>query len=145
MSASITAAPRGFLDTNVLVYWLQDSERAKIVDALLEQRCVISVQVLNELANVMRKKSPMTWQEIANLSKSLLKICELSDVTYHVHELAVALAERYDFSIYDANIISAAAQMRCTVVYSEDMQHGMSIQMPAQFGGGSLSIKNPFL
>ncbi len=139
------APPRGFLDTNVLVYWLQDSERAKTVDTLLAQQCVISVQVLNELANVMRKKSPMTWAEVATMSQTLLKACELSDVTYPVHQLAVTLAERYQFKIYDANILAAAALMRCEVVYSEDMQHGMSIQIPPQFGGNSLSIKNPFL
>lgn len=145
MTAAIPAAPRGFLDTNVLVYWLQDSERAKVVDVLLEQRCVISVQVLNELANVMRKKSPMTWLELTMLSQSLIKICEVSELTVNMHRLAIALAERYQFKMYDANIVAAAAQTRCEVLYSEDMQHGLSVQIPTQFGGGSLSIKNPFL
>ncbi len=145
MTAAIPAVPRGFLDTNVLVYWLQDSDRAKIVDVLLEQRCVISVQVLNELANVMRKKSPMNWAELTTLSQSLMKICEVSELTVNMHQLAIALAERYQFKIYDANIVAAAALTRCEVLYSEDMQHGLSVQIPAQFGGGSLSIKNPFL
>lgn len=145
MTAVLTTSPRAFLDTNILVYWLQDSQRAQVVDALLEQRCVISVQVLNELANVMRKKSPATWAEMATLSQNLVKICELTDLTFAMHQLAIALAERYRFNIYDANIVAAAAAMRCGVVYSEDMQHGMSVQIPTQFGGGSLSIKNPFL
>lgn len=117
----------------------------KTVNLLLEQPCVISVQVLNELANVMRKKSPMTWAQVADLSKTLLKVCELTDLTYSIHELAIALADRYQFKIYDANIVAAAAGMHCTVVYSEDMQHGLNVQIPAQYGGGSLSIKNPFL
>ena len=145
MTATIAAAPRGFLDTNVLVYWLQDSDRATVVDALLERRCVISVQVLNELTHVMRKKSPMNWAELATLSKSMLKICEVCDLTFNMHRLAVLLAERYQFKIYDANIVAAAAQTRCDVLYSEDIQHGMNVQIPAQFGGGSLSIRNPFL
>ncbi len=145
MTATTPAAPRVFLDTNVLVYWLQDSDRAKIVDGLLERRCVISVQVLNELANVMRKKSPMNWAELTMLSQSLMKICEVSELTVNMHQLAIALAERYQFKIYDANIVAAAAQTRCEVLYSEDMQHGLNVKIPAQFGGGSLSIKNPFL
>ena len=145
MTAAIIKELRGFLDTNVLVYWLQDSERAKTVDVLLERRCVISVQVLNELANVMRKKSPMNWAELTALSQSLTKICEVRDLTFNTHQLAVALAERYQFKIYDANIVAAAAQANCTVLYSEDMQHGLSIKIPTQFGGGSMSIKNPFL
>jgi predicted nucleic acid-binding protein len=140
-----TQPARAFLDTNVLVYWLQDSERAQTINQILEQECVISVQVLNELANVMRRKSPMTWAEFQVLSDTLRKTCELTDLTYVIHKLAIHFAERYRFSIYDANIVAAAAQMRCDVLYSEDMQHGMSIQIPATFGGGSLSIKNPFL
>lgn len=145
MTAVLPAVPRGFLDTNVLVYWLQDSERAKIVDVLLEWRCVISVQVLNELTNVMRKKSPMNWSELTTLSQSLSKICEVSELTLKIHQLAIALSERYQFKIYDANIVAAAALTHCEVLYSEDMQHGLNIQIPTQFGGGSLSIKNPFL
>ena len=145
MTAAIPAAPRGFLDTNVLIYWLQESSRAKVVDTLLEQRCVISVQVLNELANVMRKKSPMTWPELTLLSQSLVKICEVSELTVNMHQLAIALAERYQFKMYDANIVAAAAQTRCEVLYSEDMQHGLTVQIPVQFGGGSLLIRNPFL
>lgn len=144
MTVVLPAAPRGFLDTNVLVYWLQDSGRAKIVDGLLERRCVISVQVLNELANVMRKKSPMNWAELTTLSQSLAKICEVSELTFKMHQLAIALAERYHFKIYDANIVAAAALTGCEVLYSEDMQHGLSVQIPAQFGGGSLRVKNPF-
>ena len=145
MTAMAVAAPRGFLDTNVLVYWLQDSDRATVVDGLLEQRCVISVQVLNELANVMRKKSVMNWTELNTLSQSLVKICEVSDLTFNMHQLAIALAERYQFKLYDANIVAAAAHTRCEVLYSEDMQHGLNVKIPRQFGGGSLSIKNPFL
>lgn len=145
MTAVPLEAPRGFLDTNILVYWLQDSDRAKVVDSLLERRCVISVQVLNELANVMRKKSPMNWAELTTLSQSLIKICEVTDLTVNMHQLSIALAERYQFKIYDANIVAAAAHTRCEVLYSEDMQHGLNVKIPSQFGGGSLSIKNPFL
>jgi predicted nucleic acid-binding protein len=145
MTLALAQAPRQFLDTNVLVYWLQDSERAKIVDVLLEQRCVISVQVLNELAKVMRKKSPINWAELTTLTQSLAKICEVSELTLKMHQLALALSERYQFKIYDANIVAAAAHTGCEVLYSEDMQHGFSVQIPVQFGGGSLSIKNPFL
>ena len=145
MTTALPAAPRGFLDTNVLVYCMQDSGRAKIVDGLLEQGCVISVQVLNELVNVMRKKSPMNWAELTTLSQSLAKICEVTELTLKMHQLAISLSERYQFKIYDANIVAAAAQAGCEVLYSEDMQHGLSVQIPARFGDGSLSIKNPFL
>ena len=138
-------APRGFLDTNVLVCWLQDSERAKVVDVLLEQRCVVSVQVLNELTNAMLKKSPVNWAKLTLLSQSLVKICDVNELTFNMHRRAIALAERYQFKIYDANIMATAAQSRSEVLYSEDMQHALNRKIPAQFGGRSLLIKNPFL
>ena len=138
-------APRGFLDTNVLVYWLQDSERAKVVDVLLEQWCVVNVQVLNELINAMRKKSPVNWVELTLLSESLVKICQVNELTFNMHRRAIALAERYQFKIYDANIMATAAKSRSDVLYSEDLQHGLNVKITAQFGGRSLLIKNPFL
>ena len=134
-----------FLDTNVLVYWVDKHPFAERVDKLLEDDCVISAQVLNEFANVLRGKRKMPWPEIAEISQTLQGICKVCDLTLGTHKLAVYLAERYQFNIFDANTVAAAAGMRCSEVYSEDMQHGMNIQIPAQHGGGSLSIKNPFL
>lgn len=134
-----------FLDTNVLVYWIDDHPFSKQAEALITRENVISVQVLNEFSNVLRNKRGMGWPDISKISQTLQSLCKTCDLTLQTHRLALYLAERYQFKIYDANIIATAAQMRCDVVYSQDMQHGMSIQMPAQFGGGSLSIKNPFL
>ena len=134
-----------FLDTNVLVYWIGDHPFSKRAEALITRENVISVQVLNEFSNVLRSKRGMGWPDISKISQTLQNLCKTCDLTLQTHRLALYLAERYQFKIYDANIIAAAAQMRCDVVYSEDMQHGMSIQMPEQFGGGFLSMKNPFL
>lgn len=136
---------QGFLDTNVLVYWLQDQDRAKVVDRLLENGCVISVQVLNEFTNVLRKKLNMSWDDIRQVHVALLKICTSVDLTYRIQTLAIELAERYGFSIYDANIVAAAASSGCALVYSEDMHDGLRVQIPSEFGGGALSIKNPFV
>lgn len=134
-----------FLDTNVLVCWIDDHPFSKHAEALITRENVISVQVLNEFSNVLRNKRGMGWSDISKISQTLQNLCKTCDLTLQTHRLALYLAERYQFKIYDANIIAAAAQMRCDVVYSQDMQHGMSIQMPAQFGSGSLSIKNPFI
>lgn len=134
-----------FLDTNVLVYWVDKHPFAERVEQLLESDCVISAQVLNEFANVLRGKRKMPWLEIAEISQTLQVICKVCDLTLSTHKLAVYLAERYQFNIFDANIVAAAAGMRCEMVYSEDMQHGLNVKIPTQFGGGSLSIKNPFL
>ena len=134
-----------FLDTNILVYWIDVHPFSARAEALITRENVISVQVLNEFSNVLRNKRGLPWPDIANISQTLQNLCKTCDLTLQTHRLALYLADRYQFKIYDANIIAAAAQMGCNVVYSEDMQHGLAVKIPVQFGGGSLSIKNPFL
>ena len=53
------------------------------------------------------------------------------------HENGLALAERYNFSIYDAMIAAAALQANCDTLWSEDMQDGLVLD-------GGLRIVNPF-
>ena len=56
--------PGSFLDTNVLVYLAQsDAAKAERVEPLLTVSAVISVQVLNEFANVLRRKAAFSWAE----------------------------------------------------------------------------------
>ena len=134
-----------FLDTNVLIYWVDAGPRADQVEQWLAGEAVISVQVLNEFANVLRKKRAMPLPDVAALVDTLLHTCAVCDLTVRVHQAALELAARYKLGIYDANILAAAAEMGCAVVYSEAMQHSMSIKIPKSLGGGALSIKNPFL
>ena len=107
-----------FLDTNVLIYWVDAGPRADLVERLLEGDVVISVQVLNEFANVLRKKRNMPLAAISELVDTLLHTCEVSDLTVRIHQAALELAGRYKLSIYDANILAAAAEMGCASVYS---------------------------
>ncbi len=141
----MSAAPQIFIDTNVLVYWIQDQNRAEVVKSLLASDCVISVQVLNEFANVLRKKSGMSWEEIRSIHIALNKVCTVVDLTRRMQALAMSLVERYKLTIYDANILAAAALSSCAVLYSEDMQDGLRVQIPPEFGGGAVAIKNPFV
>ena len=99
-----------FLDTNVLIYWVDAGPRADQVEQWLADDAVISVQVLNEFANVLRKKRNMPFAAIVELVDTLLHICEVCDLTVRVHRAALELAARYKLSIYDANILAAAAQ-----------------------------------
>lgn len=52
-----------------------------------------------------------------------------------VHD-GLRLQERHRLSWYDALIVAAAQQARCTVLYSEDLQHG------AEYNG--LRVVDPF-
>jgi predicted nucleic acid-binding protein len=56
--------PGNFFDTNVLVYLASgDVAKADRAEATLAKGGSISVQVLNELANVARRKMQMSWDE----------------------------------------------------------------------------------
>jgi len=134
-----------FIDTNVLIYWVDATDRADRVEALLAQDAVISVQVLNEFANVLRKKRSMPWPDIAALSTLLLSVCEVHNLSVRTHQAALALVQRYSLSLYDANIVAAAALSGCAVLYTEDMQDGLNLALPESLGGGTLSVCNPLV
>jgi len=133
-----------FIDTNVLVYWVDDSARADVVEQLLAQHSVISVQVLNEFANVLRKKRAMPLTDIQTLCATLTDTCDVVDMSLRTHQTALALMGRYNLSVFDANIVAAAALSDCATLYSEDMQNGLNITLPASGKARSLVIRNPF-
>ena len=64
-------------------------------------------------------------------------VCAVVSVDIETHELGVELVERHHLAVYDALIVAAALQAECTVLYTEDLQHGQ------KFGG--LTIRNPFV
>jgi predicted nucleic acid-binding protein len=127
-----------FLDTNVLIYLLsQEEAKADRAEALLTARGIVSVQVLNELANVGIRKLGLTWREVGDLIAAVRASCDVERLTEECHDQARELAERYRLSFYDAAIVSSALLAECRVLYSEDMQHGLKIDR-------TLTIRNPF-
>jgi predicted nucleic acid-binding protein len=121
--------PVSFFDTNVLVY-LASSESAKAdrAEAVIAKGGSISVQVLNELANVARRKMQMSWDETHAFLNMLRDLLTVHPLTIEAHETGLGLAERYGFSIYDAMIAASALHAGCDTLWSEDMQHGMALK-----------------
>ena len=131
--------PGSFLDTNVLVYLAQgDADKADRVEALLAEGPVLSVQVLNELANVLRRKAAFSWDETHRFLAIVRELGRIAPLDVPTHDLGLAVAERHALSIYDSLIIAAALQADCDVLWSEDMQDGQEIE-------GRLTIRNPFV
>lgn len=135
---------RTFIDTNVLIYWVDDSQRADMVEQLLAGDSVISVQVLNEFANVLRRKRGMPLADVKVLCDTLIDTCEVYDLSVRTHQTALALMARYSLSLFDANIVAAAGLSGCAVLCSEDMQDGLNIHFPDPVQAQALSIRNPF-
>jgi len=130
--------PGSFFDTNVLVYLASsDPAKADRAEAVLAGGGAISVQVLNELANVARRKMRMSWAETHALLYTLRGMLTVHPVTIETHEAGLVLAERYGLSIYDAMIAASALQADCETLWTEDLHHGMAL-------AEGLRIVNPF-
>ncbi len=130
---------RPFFDTNVLVYVLGHADaRTQTAEALLAAGGVISVQVLNELANVARKKLGMAWDDIDDALGAIRTLCPSPlAITTDMHDHARRIAEKYGYGMYDALIAAAALEAECDTLYSEDMQDGQRLE-------GRTTIRNPF-
>ena len=68
---------------------------------------VISVQVLNEFANVLRRKRAMALPDVETLCTTLIDTCDVVDLSVRTHQTALTLMARYNLSVYDANIVAA--------------------------------------
>ncbi len=134
-----------FLDTNIFVCSFDSSEpeqnavaRGLIQNALKDQIGCISSQVIQEFLNVSTGKftPPLTHQDsLKYLNTVLAPLCEIF-TSVELYRRTIETSERWKVSFYDSMVISAAIQTNCTILYSEDLQHGQDIE--------SLTILNPF-
>ena len=132
------SAANAFIDSNVLLYLLsKDTKKADAAEAVLRAGGLISVQVLNEIANVALRKTGMSWAETNQFLASIRSLCAVESLTVETHDRGRDVAERYGLSVYDSMIVAAALLAGCTVLYSEDMQHGLVVDK-------QLRVANPF-
>jgi predicted nucleic acid-binding protein len=130
---------RDFLDTNVLIYAVAKNDpRASKAEALLASGGVVSIQLLNEFVSVARRKLGMSWKEVREFLDLICVLCpDPVPISLDTHKAALAIAEKYGYSIYDALVASAALEAGCKTLYSEDLQDGQIINR-------QLTIRNPF-
>jgi predicted nucleic acid-binding protein len=127
-----------FYDTNVFLYLLSSNiEKADQAESILKSGGIISVQVLNELVNVARRKLSLPWEEINEFLELIRSLCSTEPLTLETHSKGMYIAEHYGFSVYDSMIVAAALLSGCQVLYTEDMQDGQRID-------DQLQISNPF-
>lgn len=130
---------KAFFDSNVLVYVVaQKDALTETAEGLLAAGGVISVQVLNELANVSRKKLGMSWEEIGEALGAIRTLCPSPlPLTTDLHDAGLRIAKKYGYSVYDSLIAAAALEGKCDTLYSEALQDGQVIE-------GRLTVRNPF-
>jgi predicted nucleic acid-binding protein len=131
--------PGSFLDTNTLIYLASgDDRKADRVERLLSDGATISVQVLNEVANVARRKLDWSWDDTNAFLSMVRGLVNVQPLTMETHDTGVALSERYGFSVYDGQIVGSALLAECDTLWTEDMQDGLLV-------ANRLRIQNPFV
>lgn len=130
--------PADFVDSNVVIY-LATGEKTKRLRAreVVTAGMTISIQVLNEVVYVYRRKYGLDWKTLREFVDDLLPFTTIELTTLATHHLGLRLAERYQFSTWDAMIVAAALEAGCETLWSEDLHDGLLVD-------GRLCIRNPF-
>ena len=130
--------PGSFFDTNVLLYVAAgDPAKAARAEQLIGDGGTISVQVLNEIANVARRKMGLSWIETHAFLSMIRGLLPVRPITIEIQETGLTLAERYVLSPCDAMIAASALHADCDTLWSEDMPDGMVLD-------DRVRIVNPF-
>lgn len=120
------------IDTNVLAYaeGAGDETRRRLATELMsrlpEAAVILPVQVLGELYRVLVGK---LRQPAARAHEAVLQWSDafaVRDSTWSALQSALDLSRAHGLSIWDSLILSVAAEQRCRVLLSEDLQHGFS-------------------
>jgi predicted nucleic acid-binding protein len=130
------------IDTNVLVYAEDVHESWKrtaaldVLEAAPRETTLIPVQVLAELYRVLTgkvRRSPKKAQTAVHAWGDSYRIIESSP---SILLAALDLAVEHQLHIWDAMILSAAADAGCRLLLSEDLQEG--------FTWRGVTVTNPF-
>lgn len=130
-----------FLDTNIWIYaHTEGVDNAKSEQARKLLRSVkvpvISSQVLGEYSAVMIRNRLPSPEVQANLD-SMIAMCRTLPVSADTVQQAWEIRNRYAFSFWDSQLVAAALETGCDMLYTEDLQHDQRIS--------SLRVVNPFL
>jgi len=137
---------RFFLDTNLFVYTFDSHApaKAKKAAALIRRAAntgegIISYQVVQEFFNVAFRRfaQPLSAAEAEQYLITVLRPLLAVHSSASLYLEGLRIAEKHRLSWYDALIVAAAIEGGCAKLYSEDLQHGRTID--------ALVIENPFV
>ncbi len=132
-----------FIDTNILIYSFLENDQKRhdaavqFLAGLLTKEVVISTQVMSEVYSAL-SKNRIRHELIASFLVELEENMNVCPVILDTVKRCLLVKEKYSYSYWDSLILASALENNCAVVFSEDMQHGQTIEQ-------SLVIMNPFL
>lgn len=135
---------RSFLDTNILVYAVDEDAGTKretaqrLIEAeTREGRALLSTQVLAEFyVAATRKLARPLDPGRAEDSVRALSTLPVVQIDPRTLLTAIARARRLTLSFWDALVLEAALVGGASILYSEDFQDGLEVE--------NLTVRNPF-
>lgn len=133
---------RTALDTNILAYaeGVGDEKRRsmaiKLIDRLSAEDVLLPAQTLGELYRVLTGKAKRDAGAVRTAILGWADSFEVADSSWIAFQAAVDLSVDHGLQIWDALILSVAAENRCRVLFSEDLQSG--------FTWRGVTVINPF-
>ena len=130
------------MDTNVLAYaeGLGDDVRCQLASDLIAKlnpiNSLVPVQVLGELSRVLTSKLKKSSADARELLLSWSDAVVVADTTWTAFQSAMDLTVDHQISMWDALIMSVAAENKCRLLISEDFQNG--------FTWRGVNVVNPF-
>jgi len=122
-----------FVDTNVLIYALDDADPEKQAAALARRKELrrsrrgrTSFQVLQEFYVKVTQKRPSARQDARSEARDLLAWRPVA-VDDGILEHAWKIQDRYRLSFWDALIVSAAKAASCRYLLTEDLQFNQDL------------------
>ena len=107
-----------------------------LAEVLKSDSLVMPIQVAAELHNLLVRKGGLSRYAAAQLVQDYMIGATIIPSDLDVLEAALDAANRHQLQTYDAIILAAAAEAGCSVLYSEDMEHG--------FIWNGVMVVNPF-
>lgn len=120
------------LDTNVMAYaeGVGDSKRCRAARSLIARLpghlLVVPAQTLGELHRVLIGKAGRAPTQARVAILSWADAFDVADSTFEALRAALDLAVDHQMPIWDALILSVAADQKCRLLLSEDFQHGFT-------------------
>src|ERR1043166_7619237 len=141
MSAAIPQQDTCFIDSNVWIYALtiqDDPAKTHQAQHLIGTQTTIAVstQVINEVCVNLLKKAAFTEAELRDIADDFFVQYNVIEIDQDIIRNASFLREQHHLSFWDSLIVASALASGATVLYSEDMHDGLTIE--------GITIVNPF-
>lgn len=142
------------LDTNILAYaeGVNGAEKREqaldFLQRLPDHAVIVPAQALGELFNVLVLKAKRSREVARAAVLSWRDAYAVSDTSAIVMVNAVDLSTDYQLTVWDAVMLSVAAESDCRLLLSEDLQDGFTwrgVSVTNPFGSGRHPLLNALL